>query len=53
MDARCHFKRKVGIIEEALESEPEASDDDDEAGEAEQIELTEKAQSLSEVDRKA
>ena len=56
MDARCHFKRKVGIVENEygpVDSVSEASDDDGhEAGEAEQIELIEKAHNLSEVDRK-
>ena len=47
MDARCHFKRKVGIFdgeesEEEEVSEDKDDDEDDEAGEDEQIELNEK-----------
>jgi len=47
MDARCKFKRKVGVFEgEDSEEEEEVSedkdDDDEEAGEDEQIELNEK-----------
>ena len=58
MDARCHFKRKVGIFdgeesEEEEVSEDKDDDEDDEAGEDEQIELNEKPQNLSEVNRKA
>ena len=50
MDARCHFKRKLGVIEEEPVSEP-VETSEHEQGEAELEEL-DAAKHLTENDRK-